>query len=265
VAGVGQGRDGGEPARSRPETFEASAADSVEVGTRDQAVRIRSTSWRTRALASALSIPDMRSASYWVSTWRTEAATASRTARASSTRPAALLATRPLPLRVEWAAITTARPAGHPGKCSMTAAANIALEFGVPLPSSFLRSPAAPRPCFLVSEAFGFRLLQGRLLHEQSLTFVAPPGSAESDHHGRKLAGPLCPSRQSCVPAREEDQVVEVGTGQAQRPGSLQPHEVTGSRAFNAGPVVEGVDHHQIRHSGLTRLGSASLFVPSGL
>src|SRR5580704_16893283 len=66
---------------------------------------MRSTAARIRSRASSRLSPDISKESYWVSSWRTDATTASVMAASSSDRPAAERPTRPLLRRLVCRAI----------------------------------------------------------------------------------------------------------------------------------------------------------------
>jgi len=76
-----------------------------------------------------------------------------------------------------------------------------------------------------VGQTFALGLLQRRLLDQHALALVASARAAEPDHdriERRVLSGA---SRERCIPAGQEHEVVEVGAGEAERPLFLHAEE----------------------------------------
>ncbi len=76
------------------------------------------------------------------------------------------------------------------------------------------------------------------LLHQDALALVALARSAETHDDRRQRAGRLRPPRQSGVAGCEEEEVVHVRAGQAQRAGLLHHQQLTGPLAGGARPVT---------------------------
>ena len=79
------------------------------------------------------------------------------------------------------------------------------------------------------------RFLQRMLLDQKTLALVSLARSAEADHHCPKLARRLGWARERGIAAAEEDEVVQLGAGEAERswplhdeqlPGALAPRQV---------------------------------------
>ena len=172
----------------------------------------------TCALACCLSQPPTSNASYSVSACRTCATTARRTACSSRSFAAALRPTRPLYLRQACSAICVSRPCGQPR-----------IEF----PDSFgkpndvlviqlgpaLSGAGAPRlPGRGVRRALLLCLLEGVLLDQQPLAFVSLARPTPFQDHRREPGVLAGATRQGRVTGGEEDEVVQVGAGEAQGP-----------------------------------------------
>jgi hypothetical protein len=169
-------------------------------------------------------------------------------ASVSSARPAAERPTRPLPRKPARRAIASARPTGEQPPD---------LRGHARLEPHILRGPAvavpvpAAQPGVLVGEALLLGLAQRWLLGEDALPFVAPPVPAPADDHGRQAARLAGAAGQRGVTRRDENQVVKVGAGQAQRTRLVHDEEVPGAVALGARPVLDRRDGHEV--GGLAR------------
>ncbi|HUY51133.1 MAG TPA: hypothetical protein VMV92_36425 [Streptosporangiaceae bacterium] len=96
-----------------------------------------------------------------------------------------------------------------------------------PLPVPF---PAA-QPGFLVGEALLLRLSECRFLGEDALPLIAFPGPAPAHHHSRQAARLPGAAGQCGVTCRDEDQVIHVGAGQAERTRLVHAEEIAAAAA----------------------------------
>lgn len=93
-------------------------------------------------------------------------------------------------------------------------------QIGVLAFSTLRVAPAAPRSRLLVREGLLLRALECLPLDQNALALVPPAGAAEAHDHGRQPTRALGAAGQCSVAGREEDEVVEVGAGEAERPGA---------------------------------------------
>src|ERR1019366_6294457 len=77
------------------------------------------------------------------------------------------------------------------------------------------------------------------LLHQDALALIALAGTAEAHDDRRQRAGRLRAPRQRGVAGCEEDEVVHIRAGQAQRAGLLHDQQLTGPLAGRARPVTD--------------------------
>src|SRR5260370_13637382 len=78
----------------------------------------------------------------------------------------------------------------------------------------------ASRPHLGVRQALHLGLFQRSLLDQTALPLVSLARSAEADHRRPQLARRLGPAGERSVSAAEEDEVIELGAGEAKRPGA---------------------------------------------
>src|SRR5712691_10456655 len=108
----------------------------------------------------------------------------------------------------------------------------------------------APRPHLGVRQACRLGLPQRGLLDQKTLPLVSLARSAEADHHRPELACRLGPARERGVAAAEEDEMVQLGAGEAKRSWPLHDQQVPGALALAAGPIVQRRDDDQFLHVG---------------
>ncbi len=94
------------------------------------------------------------------------------------------------------------------------------LECGVLIGPALLVARLAATARLLVGQALLLGADEGLLLDEDAPPLVAPPATAERLHHRRQAARLLRPPRQRGVAGGQEDEVVQLGTGEAQRAGA---------------------------------------------
>lgn len=105
--------------------------------------------------------------------------------------------------------------------------------------SVFCLTQAAPLSCPLVGQAGNLGLGERFLFDEDPLALVATPRPAEPHHDRGKSARPFGSPGECGVTGRQEDQVVEVRSFEAERSVSLHEQEIPGAAAFGAVPLLE--------------------------
>jgi hypothetical protein len=90
---------------------------------------------------------------------------------------------------------------------------------------------AAASPRLLVHQTFPLGTRERVLLDQDPLALVASARAAEAHHDRGQPARPLGAPCQRRVAGSQEDKVVHVGAGHAQRTGSLRDQELTGAAA----------------------------------
>jgi hypothetical protein len=149
---------------------------------------------------------------------------------------------------------TFGRAAGEQ-PCDLRRHAGLQLDV---LAGSALTVPfTAAQPRILVRETLLFGLLERRLLDQDGLPLVSFTAAAPPHHHGRKHAGLLGPAGQRGIACAEEDQVIQVGAGHAQRSGVVHRQQAAGTCAPGAHPVLDRNDDNQLGQ--LCRRGSPGL------
>ena len=124
------------------------------------------------------------------------------------------------------------------------------LELHVLVSAALTVSFTAAAPRVLVGEALLFGLLERRLLDQDALPLVPLAAATPPHHHGRKHASLFRPAGQRGVARAEEDQVIQVGAGHAQRSHVVHRQQVAGTRAPGAHPVLDRHDDNQVGRLG---------------
>jgi hypothetical protein len=86
------------------------------------------------------------------------------------------------------------------------------------------------------------------LLDQKALPLVSLAGSAEADHHRPKPARRLGPARERGVATAEEDEMVQLRAGEAERSWPLHHEQVPAPLALAAGPIAQRRDDDQFLH-----------------
>ena len=146
---------------------------------------------------------------------------------------------------------------GSPGRAAGEQPADFVrhpgLELHVLIGPPFPVSLAAAHPGFFVGEALLLGLLQCCFLGEDALPLVAFPGPAPAHDDSRQAARLPGAAGQRGVTCRDEDQMVHVGAGQAERARVVHDEEIAGAAAASAGPVPDRQDDDQVGLLARTR------------